>query len=114
MTITINPLFPEESTNVPMTFDLKPDANKPRFSLLPWRAITEVAKLMTESAATHGATDYLTRPNGRARYTESLGRHLAAIFRGEDYDESTHLHLAHAAADALIALELALMEEAQK
>jgi hypothetical protein len=96
----------EKDMSEKVKHDGKRDSHKPRYSLLPWHALDQVARLMTESSATHGDRDYLARENASARYREAAMRHLAAIFRGEEIDESGFHHLAHLAADALIALEL--------
>lgn len=81
---------------------------KPSLSLLPWAALPEVAEVMQSGVAKHGAHGW--REPGKhttAEYVDKVLRHLAAHLGGVKLDaESGKRHLAHAAADLLIALEL--------
>lgn len=83
-------------------------AGKPSLSLLPWAAFPEVAEVMQSGVAKHGAHGW--REPGKhttAEYLDKALRHLAAHLGGVKLDaESGKKHLAHAAADLLIALEL--------
>lgn len=82
--------------------------DKPSLSLLPWAAFPEVAEVMQSGVAKHGAHGW--REPGKhttAEYLDKALRHLAAHLAGVKLDaESGKKHLAHAAADLLIALEL--------
>jgi len=83
-------------------------ASKPSLSLLPWAALPEVAEVMQSGVAKHGA--YGWREPGKhsqGAYLDKVLRHLASHLGGTKLDaESGKRHLAHAAADLLIALEL--------
>jgi hypothetical protein len=78
---------------------------KPRYSLLPWRALVEVVAVLEHGATKHGAHGW--RDKRETEYRDKALRHLAARMRGEVTDaESGRPHLACAIADLLIALEL--------
>lgn len=96
------------------------DAGKPRWSLVPVRAMRAVLNVFEFGARKYAARSYLQVPNARARYLESLARHVADVVeavqeRGPDAlltldDESGMPHLAHAVCDGLILLDLASHE----
>lgn len=98
------------------------DAGKPRWSLVPVRAMRAVLDVFEFGARKYAARSYLDVPNARERYVESLARHVADVVqavqeRGPDAllapdDESGMPHLAHAGCDVLILLDLALQERA--
>ena len=82
----------------------KADNGKPRWDLLPFDALDEVAAVLA-----HGAVKYSDRnwEKGLAwgRIAAALLRHLAAWMRGIELDhESGHHHLAHVGACALMLL----------
>jgi hypothetical protein len=87
----------------------KQTGGKQRVDLLPWPALDVVADVMT-----FGATKY----SDRGYYDMSLMelfaagiRHFKAWALGEDLDKESGLpHLAHAAANALMMLEIVLMK----
>lgn len=87
----------------------KLDAGKIRAGLMVSgfkRALLEVAKVTTYGAAKYTPNGWQDVPDGEARYTDALFRHL---FASEDCDpESDLLHAAHAAWNALAVLELKL------
>jgi len=79
-----------------------------RFSLLPWDALSEVARVFAFGAAKYEADNYLRGYPWRWSL-DALHRHVALVEQGEDYDaESGLLHLAHATFHclALIAFKL--------
>lgn len=84
---------------------LKFDSKKPPLDLLPFHALTEVAKVLD-----HGKKKY-TAHNWRkgmdwSRFSSAALRHLFAWNNGEDNDlESDLNHLAHAACCILFLLE---------
>jgi hypothetical protein len=81
--------------------------SKPRWSLMPWRALLQVSRAMTLGAAKHGDLSY--RAADADAYFDAAMRHLTAWRCGETADPETGLHpLAHAAADVLIGLEICL------
>lgn len=69
---------------------------------------------------TFGATKYTpngwrTVPDGIARYSDALHRHLLAEACGEKFDDDSGLmHAAHAAWNALARLELLILEQGDK
>lgn len=94
---------------------VKLDSGKPMWQLMPFRALDEVAKVLT-----FGAKKYKDRQweSGDVAFAERLigaaFRHLQKKMIGKPFDEETHLpHLAHAACDILMALDL-LMRQKEK
>lgn len=89
---------------------VKFDKGKPRMSLvlrdMPL-AIAEVAKVATLGAEKYSDGGWQHVPNGKERYTDALYRHLNAEHTGQELDTETGLHhLAHAAWNALVLLEI--------
>lgn len=81
--------------------------DKPQFdylALLP-DALGAVNAVLRDGAAKHGPRGF-EGGAGRGVYPNKILRHTLAHLAGETLDESGHAHLAHAAADALIALAL--------
>lgn len=81
---------------------------KARMSLLPPKALTQVAEVMTYGEKKYAAWNYL---KGRglpfSDYLDAALRHLAAFNAGEDLDaESGKSHLAHAACCILMLMEM--------
>jgi len=89
------------------------DAGKPRIGLMIGgftRALVEVARVSTHGAAKYSDNGWRMVPDGVARYTDALYRHLldeGAGHAGLDADSGL-LHAAHAAWNALARLELVL------
>lgn len=76
------------------------------------RALTEVSKVGTFGARKYSDNGWKSVPNGAARYTDALYRHLLAEATGETHDRESGLyHAAHAAWNALARLELYLESE---
>lgn len=97
------------------------DAGKPRWSLIPVRALrTVLAVLEFGARVKYAPRSYLTVPQARERYTESLMRHAMDVLeavqeRGAEGamvpDAETGLpHVAHLVCDGLILLDLAAEE----
>lgn len=92
----------------PPTSGIKHDQNKVRMDLLPWDAITEIAKIFT-----FGAKKYADR-NWEKGFTWSrvyaaLIRHLTLWFQGQDNDPETgKSHLSHAGCCLLFLLTFKL------
>ncbi len=86
----------------------KYDAGKPRLTLLPWAALTLVARVMGHGAEKYGDNNWLL-VEPKERYEDALLRHYTAYKSGELIDpESGHSHLAHMATNALFVLERSL------
>jgi len=89
---------------------LKYDAGKPRMSLLPMNAITEVAKVMTFGAKKYAPNGWKSLEDTN-RYVDALLRHIAALDMGETLDPETGLpHIAHVACNALFLTHFHLEE----
>jgi hypothetical protein len=74
--------------------------------LLPFKAIEQVADVVTYGANKYTDNGWRAVPNGRARYTAALLRHVFAWIGGERVDSESGLHhLAHAACNVLFLLE---------
>lgn len=82
----------------------KNDSGKPGFSNIPRLALLEVAKVMTNGAKEYGRFNYSGMID-ITRLTDANERHLNKFLVGQDLDESGFHHLAHMAANALMALD---------
>jgi len=70
-------------------------------------ALVEVGKVGTYGAQKYTDNGWLDVPEGKARYTDALLRHIFAEASGEECDSDTGLsHLAHACWNMLAVLEL--------
>lgn len=96
------------------------DEGKPRWTLVPVRAMRSVLDVFDFGARKYGARTYLDVPDAIPRYAESLFRHVehvkealqdegAAGILARDA-ESGLPHLAHAVTDGVILLDLAIAE----
>lgn len=94
----------------------KNDAGKPRFSLIPWDCLEEVAKVFTEGAKVHGDSNWRNdlgtsrHHQMRRRFLDAALRHLTAVFsdpmsdyaQEESLDKDSGLHhWAHAIANLM-------------
>ena len=94
----------------------KNDAGKPRFSLIPWDCLEEVAKVFTEGAQVHGDSNWRNdigtsrHYQMRRRFLDAALRHLTAVFsdpmsdycQEESLDKDSGLHhWAHAIANLM-------------
>ena len=84
---------------------IKFDDNKPRMSLVPPRALLQVAAAMTYGAKKYSADNYLQGGFTTRRLIDAALRHMNAHLQGEDTDESGHSHLSHCAASVLMLME---------
>lgn len=97
------PLFPVPGA-VRAAPAMKADEGKPRFDLLPFDALEEVAAVLAHGALKYGERNW-EKGLGWGRIAGALLRHLAAWTRGIELDaESGRHHLAHAACCALMLL----------
>lgn len=90
----------------------KLDADKVRAGLVLQgfaRALLEVARVGTDGAVKYSDNGWVQVPNGQARYTDALLRHLLSEGMGEARNPDTQLlHAAHLAWNALARLDLML------
>jgi len=101
----------------PHTPGAKLDAGKLRAGLCVngfSRALAAVAGITTYGATKYTPNGWRAVPDGLERYTDALYRHLLASATEAVDPESGHLHLAHAAWNALAVLELTLQQPASK
>ncbi|MFA5168950.1 MAG: dATP/dGTP diphosphohydrolase domain-containing protein [Candidatus Omnitrophota bacterium] len=87
-----------------MTEGKKFDSGKLRWSLLPWREVREVVKVL-EFGAVKYSLDNWKKVEPKSRYVDAMFRHLTAWASGEKLDSETGLsHLAHLICCALFLL----------
>ena len=85
----------------------KDDVGKPRYDLVPTRALRALVDGLTYGAVKYGDWNWARVSNGRGRYTAALYRHLEAWRGGEANDPETGLpHLAHALANLVFLFEV--------
>lgn len=90
---------------------VKNDDGKPRMTLVPPRALLAVAECMTHGAEKYPGNDFTQVENAYQRYDDAARRHMNAADRGELVDpDSELLHLAHAASNLLMQLEVLLLK----
>ena len=74
----------------------KYDDGKSRMDLIPLDTIENVGKILGMGAQKYGENNWQELPNFWNRYKAALLRHLAAIDRGELYDQESKLpHIDH-------------------
>ena len=87
----------------------KYDGEKPQMYLLPPKAITEVAKVLTFGASKYGPENWRKLDDLQNRYSSAAMRHIFAHIDGSVLDEESDLsHLAHAICCLLFKLEIEL------
>lgn len=75
----------------------KDDADKTDWSLMPWKELEDVAKVLTYGAKKYAPDNWKHVENHRDRYFSAAMRHVLAWREGELADPETGLpHLAHA------------------
>ena len=93
----------------------KLDAGKNRLGLVLGGfslALQEVGKVGTFGAEKYTPNGWMSVPDGEARYTDALYRHLMSEAAGESVDDQTGLeHAAHAAWNALARLDLIIRKK---
>ncbi len=76
---------------------VKYDNDKPRWSLVPFKAFTEVVDVLTYGAKKYAPDNWKKVPDARRRYIDAGFRHFTAYASGEKLDPETgKSHLAHA------------------
>jgi len=84
---------------------LKLDQGKLRYTLLPFKAITEVVKVLEFGAKKYKKDNWQKVDNARERYLDAAFRHLISYVEGEVMDSESKLpHLAHAVCCLLFVL----------
>lgn len=95
----------------------KLDAGKVRIGLVLHgfaRALSAVSEVGTYGAKKYTPDGWIEVPNGQARYTDAMYRHLMREAAGEHEDPETGIaHAAHAAWNALARLDLMIREQAE-
>lgn len=85
----------------------KADAGKPRWDLMSFPLLDQVAQVLAAGAAEYGAENWRKVPDARSRYRAALFRHLCAFMCGEKIDpKSGKPHLAHATCNLMFLFEL--------
>lgn len=88
----------------------KDDKGKPKLAFLPPRALVETAKALEHGAKKYGYEAYLDKPGTLGTWLSAALRHMNRTLQGQDVDEESQVsHIAHAASNLLIALELTLL-----
>ena len=83
------------------------DAGKPRWSLLPIRAVQQIIEVLEVGARKYDVDNWKRVPDASTRYYDALMRHVHAWRDGEKTDPETGLHhLAHAGCCLLFLLWL--------
>jgi hypothetical protein len=76
---------------------VKHDGGKPQWSLVPFKAMTEVVDVLTYGARKYSPDNWCKVPNAKRRYVDAGFRHFSAYASGEKNDPETgYSHLAHA------------------
>jgi hypothetical protein len=76
---------------------VKYDSEKPKWTLLPFRALQEVVEVLTFGAKKYAADNWKHVPQARERYVDAAYRHLADWNTTARLDPETgKSHLAHA------------------
>lgn len=90
----------------PNQVGIKHDQNKPKFSLIPQRALEFVARVVTFGAKKYGPRNWVKTENLSERYTDAAMRHINAYLQGAPNDLETGLpHLAHAVTSLMFVIE---------
>jgi len=88
---------------------IKYDGEKPKMHLLPPKALTEVAKVLTFGAQKYDEENWRKLDNLQSRYSSGALRHIFAHIDDEEIDPESGLsHLAHAVCCLLFKLEIEL------
>jgi len=74
----------------------KSDQGKPNWTLMPWRQLERVQKVLDYGAVKYGPFNWIKVQDPITRYSAALTRHMVAYLQGDLYDEeSGNHHLAH-------------------
>ena len=90
-------LYPQEMEWISLSEGIKYDDNKLDWSLLPFKQVEEVVKVLQLGAKKYAPDNWQYVQPYKLRYFNAAMRHLISWFKGERYDaESGINHLAHA------------------
>lgn len=79
--------------------------DKVQLSLLPWLALSAVARVMEGGAGEYGENDWQNIPNAEKVYRDALLRHVRDFGAGVQFDKKSKLSVvAHIVANGLIVL----------
>ena len=102
---------PKTVAFTPTTEGVKFDNDKPQWSLMPWKALSQVVDVLTYGARKYAPDNWKKVPNARQRYIDAGFRHFTAYASGEKTDNETGMsHLAHAMCCLLFLLAFDLGE----
>jgi hypothetical protein len=91
---------------------VKYDNDKPKWSLLPFKALKEVVDVLTYGAKKYAPDNWKKVPNAKQRYIDAGFRHFTAYAAGEKLDPETgKSHLAHAICCLLYLLAFEIGED---
>ena len=94
---------------------VKFDQDKPQWTLVPFKALDEVVKVLTIGARKYAPDNWKKVPNARQRYIDAAFRHMSAYASGEKLDAETGKnHLAHAMCCLLFLLAFDLDKTLEK
>lgn len=94
---------------------VKYDNGKPQWSLLPFKALTQVVEVLTYGAKKYAPDNWKKVPDARRRYIDAGFRHFTAYAGGETNDTETGKHhLAHAVCCMLYIIAFDLGEHNDK
>jgi len=101
--------------DTPMKTGVKFDQDKPQWTLVPFKALDEVVKVLTIGARKYAPDNWKKVPNARQRYIDAAFRHMSAYAAGEKLDDETgKSHLAHAMCCLLFLLAFDLDKTLEK
>jgi hypothetical protein len=104
-------------SDIPITLQtgVKFDQDKPQWTLVPFKALDEVVKVLTIGAKKYAPDNWKKVPNARQRYIDAAFRHMSAYAAGEKLDAETGKnHLAHAVCCLLFLLAFDLDKTLEK
>ena len=102
-------------TPVTLKSGVKFDQDKPQWTLVPFKALDEVVKVLTIGARKYAPDNWKKVPNARQRYIDAAFRHMSAYAAGEKLDDETgKSHLAHAMCCLLFLLAFDLDKTLEK
>lgn len=86
---------------------VKDDKSKPRYDLLPFKALDGLVSVLTFGANKYAPNGWRTVPEAKERYLAALLRHLSARQQGELVDKESGLpHIYHILCNAAFLAEL--------